>query len=135
MAEAPCLLERAGHHSPGRLAEVLRPGERRVDEALVRGLFGHSERRTNLGPRAAVRARGLHITIEQRITEATQLVHGRGGGLEPRKRVGEGGLLDRRSELLECQTSGDGVKVLLTLGRVKAALTQASLRGCRDGSA
>jgi hypothetical protein len=114
MAEAARLLERACDDGACRLAEVLRPRERRVDEALVGGLFRDAERRPDLRPRAAVGARGLDVAVEQRVAEPTQLVRRCGCGLDLCERPCLSVGVDRRRKLLECQTDCDGVKVLLT---------------------
>ena len=71
MAETVRLLERPCDHRARRLVEVLRPFERRVDEALVRRLLGHPERASDLRPRAPVGARGLDVAVEQGVAEST----------------------------------------------------------------
>jgi hypothetical protein len=115
VTEAARLLERPRNDRARRLVEVLRPGERRVDEAFVRGLLGDPERGSDLRPRAAVGARRLDVAVEQLVAESAQLIRGRRGGLDARERVGLPVGVDRRRQLLECQAGGDGVKLLLTL--------------------
>jgi hypothetical protein len=50
--------------SPRGLVEVRRPGERRIDEALVRRLFRDAECRADFGPRAALGPSGLDVVVE-----------------------------------------------------------------------
>ena len=128
VAKAARLLDRPCDGGARRIVEVFRPGQRRIDEAFVRGLLGDPERGADLRPRAAVGARGLDIAVEQLVAETAQLVRdcrcGPQAIEDARSLVG----IDRRRELLECLARRDVVKVLLTLGVVKATLTRASRR-------
>ena len=71
VAEPARVLERTRHDQPRRLVEVLRPGERGVDEALVCSLLCDPESGADLRPGVAIGACGLDIAIEERVPEGS----------------------------------------------------------------
>ena len=84
IAVAECARLREARATIARgLVEIRGPSERRVDEALVRCLLRHTQRRADLGPGATLGAGGLDVAVEQVVAQPAQLVRGVGRGTEP----------------------------------------------------